>query len=303
MRRLGIVVLVLGVGSACASSSRRAAIPASEPAQAVERTVGWAELLAGLEASICIRTFVPDEGPAYTLGLYADNCESTESTTALSEAIELAWAEATPFLISLEDVDRAVQEVVHEGPVSDDMLARIRAIYLAEPFLRALVPRLERALAAQGLQCRDCPRFDPPPEIRVTWDELAPYVMAYIWPDPIVTPRAESGEISGEPRHSIHVCGGFNGVSELVDPDPLLLQAGFLAAFHADPIHARATALYKELRSEPAFTELRDDDARTRFARARLGVLLRADEAVRPAACEVLERFRPDLGLVVEGCP
>ena len=136
----------------------------------------------------------------------------------------------------------------------------------------------------------------------VSWEQIEPYVLAHVWPDPVRTPVDEEGEPAGRPRVSFHVCAGINGIARIEDPDPLLRRAGLRAVSGNVTILRRASRHLLRLAASERFAGLPDDEARTAFLRRALAERLASDPAVKPAACAQLAGHRAELGLVVRDC-
>jgi hypothetical protein len=186
-------------------------------------------------------------------------------------------------------------------PQSEQLEASRRAL-LGERFVATLLRHLEPALAANALRCRDCPRAVPPPQRSVEWAELEPYLAAYIWPDEVVTPRDARGRPTDKPKLGMHVCVGINGISTLPEPDPLLVELGFLASSHTEAPLERAGEVFRERGADPRFERLKTDEARTQWLRAEVGPTVVAEPAIRAAVCATVDRFRGDTGLSIEEC-
>jgi hypothetical protein len=219
----------------------------------------------------------------------------------LERAVEKAWKDASPILGS---VYRATREPLLAAMTAspDQRLAAVRRAYLSKRIVGVLMGRLGPALATEGLRCVDCPPPFVPEPRTIDWATFAPYLAAYAWPDPVVTPRDARGEPNGEPNYGAHICVGTNGVDELPEPDAALVELGFLAAFHNEYFRERAPTLFRELREEAEFTRLRDDAARTLWLRERLGPRLVAEPEIQRTACAAIERFHPDTGIAVLEC-
>ena len=136
----------------------------------------------------------------------------------------------------------------------------------------------------------------------VSWEQIEPYVLAHVWPDPVRTPVDQEGEPVGRPRVTFHVCAGINGVARIEDPDPLLRRAGLRAVSGNATILRRASRHLLRLAASDRFAGLPDDAARTAFLRRELAARLASDPAVKPAACAQLAEHRAELGLVVREC-
>jgi hypothetical protein len=132
----------------------------------------------------------------------------------------------------------------------------------------------------------------------VTWTEFAPYLAAYVWPDPVRMPKDGNGEF----HVSFHICSGLNGIAELKDPDPTLVRAGFVAAFNNREFRQIAGEHFQNTLNEPAFQSLKDDDARTRYLRSHMPAATANDPAARAPVCRVLESFTAELGVEISDC-
>lgn len=276
--------------------------PASEPApepdadnQLVE--VDWDEVRAGLEELICAHTVqIPEHGPI-TVPSYGnrERCGLAEPSTPLQRAVASAYEAAQPALISLRsERDAAFAAVEVSEP--DAQLKALHDAYLTPEFLGVLLPRLDTALADEGLRCVGCPAATHPPRVEVSWARFEPYFLAHVWPDPVVTAP------NGEPKASLHICGGFNGMSEIAEPDPMLVRAGYLAAFHTEAVRERAAQFLQTFGTPEALASEPDDEARTTVLREKIGPYLLEEPAVREGVCRTLERFVVDTGISVTDC-
>lgn len=121
-------------------------------------------------------------------------------------------------------------------------------------------------------------------------------------PDPVITPRDANGRPSGSPQIAAHICVGINGVAELVEPEPAMVMAGFLAAAHTEAVHERALKVLTAMLEEPEYLALTTDDARTQYLRSRLASRLLDEPRVAASVCATLSRFKADTGVVVTDC-
>jgi hypothetical protein len=263
----------------------------------------WAQVQPELEALVCLKTFdIPDYGPVEDV-VHGDRgqCELPPASTPLERAVETAWKDASLLLGSFYRATREPLLAAMAAP-SDQRQAEVRRAYLSERIVGVLMSRLGPALASEGLRCVDCPPPFVPTPRTIDWATFAPYLAAYAWPDPVVTPLDARGKPAGEPKYSAHICVGTNGIDELPEPDVALVELGFFAAFHNEHFRERAFALFREIREEAEFERLRDDAARTQWLRDHLGPRLVAEPEIQRTACEVVERFRPDTGIEVREC-
>ena len=235
-------------------------------------------------------------------------CELPPAITPLEKAVDSAFEDARPLLISVRGFFDAVPKNLSPASAETDVEARNRLAREAwlshEELLRAVVPRVKAALSANGISCRDCPSFDARPLREIEWDDFSRYVSAFVWPDPVETPVGSPGKPAGKPRYSFHICSGLDAASNMKDPDPdpVLLRAGFMAA-SSPAIRERAGDHFGEILNEEGFILLVDDNGRTQYLRDHLAPMLQADPAVRKRTCEVFEKYGADLGLKLTDCP
>lgn len=263
----------------------------------------WTEVQPELEALVCLKTFDIPELGLVEEPIEGDRvlCELPPAATPLERAVEQAWTDAKPFLDSFYRATREPLIAAMKAP-SDQRQTAVRRAYFSERIVGVLMSHLGPALATEGLRCVDCPPPLVPEPRTIDWATFAPYLAAYAWPDPVVTPVDARGKPTEEPKYSAHICAGMNGIDELSEPDAALIELGFLAAFNNEHFRERAPALFREIREEAEFTRLRDDAARTEWLRERLGPRLVAEPEIQSTACEVIERFRPDTGIEVREC-
>ncbi len=252
-----------------------------------------------LGAPICVASYPrPDgsESSVAVVGMRKD-CNVPAAVSPLELAVDKAYEQAQRLTVSIQP--EGLNAGYEKGLSPDERTRRAREAYLtSEDFLRAVVPRLRIAMTAEGLACVGCPEFVPRPIRKVTWTEFAPYLAAYVWPDPVRTPR----DANGERHYSFHVCTGLNGIGELKDPDPTLVRAGFVVAFNNRELRQIAGEHFQDTLNEPAFVSLKDDDTRTRYLRSHMPVATANDPAARAAACHVLESFTAELGVEISDC-
>jgi hypothetical protein len=296
---LGMIALLAG---ACAGSSdgrQRADAPAATSVA----TVAGPEVVREIEALVCMMTFELPSGPIEEpIFGSREHCKLPPAATPLERAVEQAWKDAGPMLSSMrhESIDEVLAALAETD--RDARLAAVRRAYFSPRFLGLIVAHLEPALANEGLRCDGCPPAYVPTPRRIAWDELSPYLERYVWADPVETPRDASGNPTGLPKYGMHICIGLNGIAELDDPDPALIELGFLATFHNEPLRERVGKLFRSLQQEPEFLALHDDFLRVRWLRAELGPRLLAEPAMRDSICETVARFEPDTGLSIAEC-
>lgn len=263
----------------------------------------WAEIRGAVGEVICARLHgLPDGRERVSVVAGSRKlCALAPAADPLRRAVDKACDQAQLLIAAIHpDGLSAAHEA---GLAPDERTRRAREAYLtSEEFLRAVLPRLREAMKADGLACSDCPEFSQRPVRKVTWDEFAPYLAAYVWPDPVETPLDASGKPSGMPKYSFHVCGGLNGIGEMKEADPLLVRAAFVATFRNDEFLQFAGEHFQETLNEHAFQTLDDDAARTRYLRSRMPLLTVNDPAARGAVCRAVDAFKADLGFEISDC-
>ena len=267
------------------------------------RAVSWADARAALGELICARAYsLPDGRESFSvIAGVREYCELPLASTPVQRAVDKACQRAQRLIGSIRP--EAVGAAYEDGLTPDERTRRAREAYLgSEDFLRAVVPRLRDAMTDEGLVCSGCPEFLPRPIRRANWSEFAPYLAAYVWPDPVRTSKDGNGRPTGMPHYSFHVCGGLNGIGELKDPDPLLVRAGFVAAFGNSEFLENVGNHFEETLNEPAFLKLADDEARTRYLRQHIPTATVNDPIARGAACRALVEASADLGVEVPEC-
>lgn len=281
-------------------------LAAALTATTVDPAIGaapWTEVRQAIGEPICVlANHLPDGSESYNAvaGL-RDQCNLTPAATPLQRAVDKAYAAAQPLTASMnpDGLDAAFEQGLSAG----ERTRRAKEVYIAsEDFLRAIVPRVRNALTSEGLVCTGCPVFRPRPIRKLTWAEFAPYLAAHAWPDPVQTPKDASGKPSGRPKYSFHVCGGLNGIGEMKDPDPLLVRAGFVAAYQNASFLQSAGTQFGEALNAPEFLKLEDDEARTRFLRSSVPSETVKDPTARLEACRVLAGMSADLGIEITDC-
>ena len=168
-----------------------------------------------------------------------------------------------------------------------------RTLVLSHPdALRRLMPRLHQVLATAGAACPDCPGPRQLPMSRnIRYQELVPYVLAYLWP------------VKAEPdgHVSMQICAGINGIQEMEAPEATLVDAGFDLVFGNWGAIDEATRKAKDAARSPECEKL-DPAARVAYVRRYLSEVLPADvrfqEALRPAIQSL-----PEIGLACTDCP
>jgi hypothetical protein len=267
------------------------------------KVVPWAEVRADIGETVCVMVDkLPDGKEAFgSIAGDRKTCTGSEGRTPLARAVDKVLGDARLLLTSIPA--GAVKFEYKQGRPAEENTRALREAYLAsDDFLRPILSRLPAALAAESLACRDFPTLEAKEIRQVSWTEFLPYLTAHVWPDRVRTPVGPDGKATGMPDYSFHICVGLNGVSEMKDPDPLLVRAGFLTAMELEVIREKAGAYFQDVLNEEAYQRLADDGARTVYLRKHLGLALAGDAAVKTGACEVLARRSSELSLRVSGC-
>lgn len=259
---------------------------------------------AAFDGLVCVASFPDGQGGVRELPLHGERelCKLPPPSTALERATTRAFVAANDVIRAWPDEHRGAQEAVAAAKDPAAKLAAARAATFTDRVVAVLLRRIGPALAAEGLRCSDCPASPAMPTRTVAWAELAPYLAAYVWPDPVVTPRDADGKPSGEPTYSMHMCVGINGIARMSDIDEDLRFAALLAAFATEALFERAPILFAEVRDEPGYAALADDEAKTEYLRTHVGPRVAADAAVRAGICASLQRFADDTPLRVSDC-
>lgn len=290
----------------CVVSACRPAGPTLAPvAKGPEvETVRWADVLAAFEALICIQSYPDEAGGRFELPMHGrrDECKQPPPATALERATTTAFTQANEVIMAYPEEGERAQEAVRAHQDPSARLAAVRAAILSDRVLVVLSRRLGPALAAENLRCDDCPVAPMVLQRIVPWAELAPYLAAYIWPDPVVTPKGPDGKPSGAPTYSMHMCVGINGIARMESVDEELRFAALLAAFHTELLFERAPVIFGKTREDPDYVALTDDDARTEYLRTHVGRRVARNEQVRNAICETLGRYASDTPIRVAEC-
>ncbi len=265
--------------------------------------VPWTEARAALGELICARVHTLPDGRETSSAIAGERaaCERPAAATPLQRSVDQAYERAQRLIASIHP--DGLSAAYEKGISTDERTQRARNAYLtSEDFLRALVPRLRDAMTSEGLSCSGCPAYSPRAIRSASWSEFSPYLAAYVWPDPVRTPKNVDGKPSGMPDYSFHVCGGLNGIGEMKDPDPRLVRAAFVVVFGNSEFLAAAGFHFQETLNEPGFLKLEDDDARTRYLRNRVPSATVADPTTRAAACRALDEVAADLSVEVPDC-
>ncbi len=264
--------------------------------------ISWTDLKNAIGETICVET-IQQGGQEYAAGNWGDlaRCKHGQPDTPLRRAIAAAFDQARSVLTS---VAPDVEDIARQHKDAEARNIAFSEKCFAKPeFMRALVPRLVKALSAENLACDGCPAFAPLPVRRVSWDVFGPYVGAYVYPDPVRTPTDASGKPSGRPRYSFHICVGLNGIAEMQDPDAALARAAFVAMFGDKTIRGKAGEYFQDILSDSNFERLASDADRTAYLRKHLSAKIASDSVVRATVCERLRMFVTDLAIDVFDCP
>jgi hypothetical protein len=300
VRRLALALALLAL--ACVSSPASPS-EARVPGAHGLTSVAPAEVKREIEALVCMMTIELPSGPIEEpIFGSREHCKLPPSSTPLERAVEQAWTEAKPLLTAMRYAwrDAVIGALAETDP--ERRLAAVRRAYLSARFSGILIAHLEPALAKEGLRCDGCPaRFVPTPRT-VVWDELAPYLAGYVWPEDVETPRDANGVATGAPEYALRICIGARGIDEIEDPDPALLELGFLVVLHNETLIDRAVELFRSLLAEPAFARLNDDFLRSRWLRGELGPRLLAEPEIRTATCDAAAKFVADTGVSIAEC-
>lgn len=284
-------------------------LPAAEPAENSvpsgngETHVSWEEVRGAVEESFCMKDYeLPDKTKIWQpLGGFRELCGGRAPGTRAGEAAERAVEQIRPVLVGLK-ID-GLYAAYDEKLSPEENTKRVRDIHFgSSEFMDLLLPHLYAELDQAGFVCDGCPARPRKTPRHVRWEELAPYVAAHAWPDPVVTTPPTEDDPNGRTEYGLHFCAGLNGISEMEDPDPQLTRAGFVAMFHTRKAHEVVIERFKALRQGDEFEALVDDAARTEYLRRRLGQELIADPEIKDAVCPTLDEYASDLNLAVEGC-
>ncbi|PCC69619.1 hypothetical protein SAMN02745121_06427 [Nannocystis exedens] len=180
-----------------------------------------AALRAALDRHTCARW--EPEVRQWSLLLFDATCEPAPASGGLEALVRAAARRLRPLAILAEPAYdhfyRRSGDPASRSPGAVEHLADA-AVWSDRLLSDAAWRALDRELAARGLVCVDCPRPDEPPSITFRWAEFFPYLAAYVWPV----------QFSKDAPVEIFTCTAIHGAAAL-PPDPLLSQAGRLAAF------------------------------------------------------------------------
>lgn len=269
----------------------------------LRKAIPWDTIREDIKQSICIQVS-RDEGEEHRLPYIGprDGCGHARATAPVSLAVDKAVLDAGLPLLLAEPEELGFERDAKSS--LREMNRRWRDACLASGLvLRPILAFLPAALAEQGLSCHGCPGLATGPPRHVSWEELAPYVGAYFWPNPVTTPVGADGRPSGKPRYGYHICIGINGLEGIDHLDPVLARAGLVVAKGSNKVKQVAQALFFESILESAeFRVVDNDEARTSYLRVHLPAAVASDPATRIAACEVLARYSAAVGVALDGC-
>ncbi len=300
---LARTVLSFVLVAACTKADGASVAPTGRTPTAVpndDSAVAWADVRAEMDALVCVKAFEHPEMGTYEVPLSGERaaCGLPAAATPLERAVERVFADSKDVLVAFPEEGRAAQEAARTTK-GNARLPAVRKALFTDRYLAPIQRRLPDALAKEGLECSDCPTPSATEPRVVAWTELAPYVAAYVWPDPVVTPKGADGK-PGKPTYSMHICVGLNGLSTLPKVDEDVRFAAQLAAFHTEALHERAAATLGEVLAEKAYVALRTDDERTAYLRANVGSRVAADPDVRRGICSTLARLQADVAVRLE---
>lgn len=256
----------------------------------VHDSVEWSEVRHALQLWICRS----DHGQVELAAVSA--CGDVASARAsVQQAARTALSEMRPLLenlivvakIGAEESETRKPALRGEGPGS---------VILSNPlFLAVLLPRLQKQLALEGLQCPDCPLPIFVSERRISWGEFAQYVTQFIF----VEARAadEQGRPLAEPEYSFHICSTLSEIDAPPPFDALLGSLGLVVALELKEVVA--DALGAVLEGDPgvrATTPTSADLTRQVLARVR------ADHRAIATACNVFAQYADETQVEMAEC-
>jgi hypothetical protein len=270
-------------------------------ASAERHQVSWEEVRTAIAESICVGHSSEGGQDRFWIeqGL-RERCGFPAPASAAERAVAKAYATGSGALYFL-GLDEPLAERLGSVPqLERDVLAR--ETYLGdERVLRIYLRRIEAALGEESLACDGCPTFEPLPVRTVSWDTVAPYLGAYVWPRLVERKLDADGKPTGPARVRLSICPGINGISEIDDPDPEFVRLGYLLAV-SRVVQDRAGELLVAMASDPGYTKLETDEDKTRYLQRHLPREITEDRAVRRDVCDRFLDYTADLGLTIEEC-
>lgn len=265
------------------------------------KSVTWSDIRNAIAETICFQAAVGTIGPDPTIG-DRNACGPGSTNKALAEVVDLGIAEAMPLVAVIPGYEPSrVKEAQALSSIQDRTLknGRLKALFLADPsFLEPVLSLILKNLASHGLGCDDCPNPTQRGIRTVSVGDLAPYVLAFITVDPVIS-HDISGHPISPPKFSYHVCSGVNAVAAL-PRDVVLARAGFVSAMGMR--HAVGAAVL-DIVETPEYEALQTDASRTSYLRQRVHSTLAASEELKENICVTSERFGAETNLMISGCP
>ena len=266
------------------------------------RHVVWREVRAAIASAICSQAADVGGRTIYYLTFGSrEQCGFVKRPSRLDRLIADAFQDARPVLGSL-NLQTALYERLQSLPPEEGDRAARDACLGDERFVRSLVRRLEARMLEAGTTCDDCPAFPAAPPRTIAYAELRPYLEAYVWPDEVTDSLDPEGKPTGEKSYGFHICVGLNGLSRIENPDPDLVRAGFVAVSGSPEIMKAASETFHSHLRRPEFALLASDRERTDDLRREVPGEVFSGESLLPVVCDVLARYRDDLGLRVAEC-
>ncbi len=265
---------------ACVGAPTEPRGASAEPAASISQ----ASIRAELERHVCavwlaeFAVYEPRFGDLHC----AQRGAADESRAPVELAVARALEDTSDLVVlSSEAYDRAYAQLeAPQRPSPDAADSIVRAVYGSDAHLGpAALARAIHYVRVQGLACEGCVESRAgAPEVR-TWDELRPYVGAYIWPS------QADGEIQ------IHVCSANNGIEELGLTDAKLRELGFLSAVALAAVSSTSIELAAITEGELSLDE----------ARAAIAELIDS-QAARRLVCASAERHAWYTGVRIDEC-
>ena len=263
--------------------------------------VSWDQVVQAIRTSSCLvqRPNVPTDQVFVRGDLRV--CSPDAPSSPVAAAVALAFEDVGPLFLTVPNVySFNVPGWDEIRRMTDHQIAEERArdaLFQSEELLSALVPRITARLGEGGLCCDGCPVRPGANRRTIRWVDLAEYVAAFLWIDPL--PEQWSPKVPVR----FHVCGALNGVSELPTRDVALIRAGYIAAVLGETTrNAGLSAIEAIVKTDEEFAAITTLKEKTAYLRRRLLDSLRANSAVRDDVCSALMPFLDSLGLDVEGC-
>lgn len=243
--------------------------------------ITMARLRAEVDAHVCA-AWSP-EVQEYGGPLFAADCPRPAASTELTPAVQRALLRVRPIGMLATTAEEQFASAVRGRPESAqaaaDTLAR-EAFWRDPQLSRAIMLAMHAELRAEHRQWADCPTTPAPTPLTIAWSTFRPYLAAYMYPQ-----AGDDGKIE------VYTCSGINGAAAL-PPDPRLLQAGVLTAFH----FTTDEAMSRQIRG------IADASRSIPDATAALHTFLDSP-AGRTHACVALADLEWFTGLRIHDCP